>query len=91
MIWQKLKSFMFNASCYNVRHFLILEGLFIQRLMLRFPPILAGRRNWMHGFHRLSNMRFLIFHLLSDYERLNFESELLDCELGVSMGICEFG
>ena len=39
----------------------ILEGLFILRLMLRFPPILAGKRNWMCGFHRPSKMRFLRF------------------------------
>ena len=31
--------------------------------MLHFPPILAGKRNWMHGFHRPSKMRFLIFCL----------------------------
>ena len=42
---------------------LILEGLFIQCLMLRFPPILAGRRNWMNGFHPPSKMRFLIYRL----------------------------
>ena len=46
----------------NLRN-LILEGLFINLLMLRFPPILAGRRNRMHGFHRPSKMTFLIFRL----------------------------
>ena len=31
--------------------------------MLRCSPILADRRNWMHGFHRPSKMRFLTFCL----------------------------
>ena len=38
---------------------LILEGLFIRRLMLHFPPILARKRNWMQDFHRPSKMSFL--------------------------------
>ena len=41
----------------------ILEGLFIPRLMLRFPPILADKRNWMRSFHWPSKMRFLRLHL----------------------------
>ena len=57
--------------CLNVYHKqnpikLILEGLFIQPLMLHFPPILGGRRNWMHGFHRPSKIRFLEFRLYRD-------------------------
>ena len=46
---------------------LILEGLFIRLfipgLMLHFPPILAGKRNWMRVFQWPSKMRFLRFHL----------------------------
>ena len=29
---------------------IILEGLFILRLMLRFHPVLAAKRNWMRVF-----------------------------------------
>ena len=32
--------------------------------MLRCPPILACRRNWIHGFHRPTKMRFLMFRLI---------------------------
>ena len=39
------------------------KGLFIRRLMLCFTPILAGKRYWMHGFHRPSKMRFLRLRL----------------------------
>ena len=46
----------------NIRN-LILEGLFIWYLMLRLPPILAGKRNWMLSFLWPSKMRFLIFCL----------------------------
>ena len=35
--------------------------MFIPRLLLRFPPTLAGKRNWMRGFHRPSKTRFLMF------------------------------
>ena len=37
--------------------------MFIPRLMLRFPPILAGKRNFLRGFHQPSKMRFLRFRL----------------------------
>ena len=55
---------------------LILEGLFVRHLMLSFSPILAGRRNWMHCFHRPSKMRLLIFHL---HARQCFSRCKLDC------------
>ena len=28
------------------------------RLMLHFPPILAGKRIWMRGFHKIKILRF---------------------------------
>ena len=43
---------------------LILKGLFVSRLMLRFPPILAGKRNWMRGFYQPYTIGFLRFCLL---------------------------
>ena len=42
---------------------IILEGRFIQLLMLHFPPILAGKR----GFYRPSKMRFLRFSLVQRF------------------------
>ena len=36
---------------WNLRN-IILEGLFLPRLTLRFPPNLAGKRNWMPSFHQ---------------------------------------
>ena len=44
--------------------------------MLSFSPILAGRRNWMHFFHRPFKMRLLIFHL---HARQCFSRCKLDC------------
>ena len=41
--------------------------------MLRFPPILAGKRNWMRGFHRPSKMIFLIFRLHISHPHLHSE------------------
>ena len=46
------------AIKWNLRN-ILLEGLFIPQLMLRFPSILSGKHNWMRGFHRPSKMRFL--------------------------------
>ena len=40
----------------------VLEVLFILRLMLRSPPILAGKRNRWRCFHRTSKTRFQIFY-----------------------------
>ena len=48
----------------NIRN-LVLENLFILRLMLRSPPILAGKRNWARNFHRTSKTRFMRFSLQS--------------------------
>ena len=53
-----------GSECKRNPRNLILEGLFIRRHMLRFPPILACRRNSMHGFHQPSKMIFLIFRSL---------------------------
>ena len=38
--------------------------------MLRFPPILLGKRIWNRGFHRPSKIRFLRF-------RLHFQQEIV--------------
>ena len=46
----------------NLRN-LIVQGLFIRHHMMRFPPILAGKRNWMFGLHRPSKMRLMTFRL----------------------------
>ena len=52
----------FKINQQNPRN-LILEGLFIPWLKLRFPPILAGKPNWMRNFHLPSKMRFWRFRL----------------------------
>ena len=52
-----------NTAKRNLRN-LILKSLSNPRLMLRFLPILAGKGNWMCGFHRPSKMRFLRFCFL---------------------------
>ena len=46
----------------NIRN-LHVEGRFIPRLMLRFPPILAGTKSHIDPFHRPSTWEFLIFIL----------------------------